>query len=74
MDLESRGIPGGFVASDEFRQAAAAQAESLGFDPRKVFVAHPIQDRTDQEMHQLAEQAFEEVLAMILDTNSRSPD
>jgi hypothetical protein len=66
MDLEKRGIPGGFVASTEFIEAARAQAESLGFDPHKVFVEHPIQDRTNEEMEQLAEAAFEEVLAMIL--------
>ena len=65
MDMEERGIPGGFVASTEFIGAARAQAESLGFDPFKVFVAHPIQDRTDDEVEQLAEKSFEEVLAMI---------
>ena len=46
-------------------EAAAAQAKSLGFDPRKVFVPHPIQDRTDEEMLQIAENAFIEVLALI---------
>ena len=66
MDLEKRGIPGGFVASTEFIEAAKAQAESLGFDPHKVFVTHPIQDRTDDEMQALAEEAFSEVLAMVL--------
>ena len=65
MDMEKRGIPGGFVASREFIEAASAQAESLGFDPFKVFVAHPIQDRTDEEVEQLAEDSFEEILAMI---------
>ena len=65
MDLEKRGIPGGFVASTEFVEAARAQAESLGFDPFKVFGTHPIQDRTDEEMQQLAEDAFEEILGMI---------
>ena len=68
MDLEARGIPGGFVASDEFVEAARAQAESLGFDPLKVFVPHPIQDRTDEEMQALAEDAFQQVLAMITTT------
>ena len=66
MDLEKRGVPGGFVASEEFVEAADAQAESLGFDPHRVFVTHPIQDRTDQEMQELAEQAFSQVLAMVL--------
>lgn len=65
MDLEARGIPGGFVASEEFVDAARAQAESLGFDPYKVFVAHPVQDRTDDEMRALAEAACSDILAMI---------
>lgn len=67
MDLESRGIPGGFIASNEFVEAAKAQASSLGFDPMKVFVGHPIQDRTDEEMEKLAEEAFEDILKMVTD-------
>ena len=67
MDLDSRGVPGGFIASTEFIEAAKAQAESLGFDPYKVFVGHPIQDRTDAEMQTLAEEAFEDILVMILE-------
>ena len=67
MDLDSRGVPGGFIASTEFIEAAKAQAESLGFDPYKVVVGHPIQDRTDAEVQTLAEEAFEDILAMILE-------
>lgn len=74
MDLEKRGIPGGFVASSEFVEAARAQAESLGFDPHKVFVAHPIQDRTAAEMHILAEEAFDDVLAMVLAEDQKKGD
>ena len=66
MDLEKRGVPGGFVASEESVEAARAQAETPGIDPYKVFVGHPIQDRTDEEMQQLAEDAFADVLAMVL--------
>tara|TARA_X000001036_G_scaffold238962_1_gene222897 strand:- start:489 stop:701 length:213 start_codon:yes stop_codon:yes gene_type:complete len=65
MDLDSRGVPGGFVASSEFVDAAQAQASSLGFDPFKVFVEHPIQDRSDQEIVHLADRYFSEVIAMI---------
>ena len=36
MDLDRRGIPGGFIASAEFVEAAASQARSLGFDPSKA--------------------------------------
>ena len=64
-DLESRNVAGVFVASTGFVEAAAAQAEALGFDPARVFVAHPIQDRTDDEMRALAESAVDEVLAAV---------
>lgn len=65
-DLELRGIPGVFVASTEFVSAAEAQATSLGFpDVARVFVAHPIQDRTDDEMRALADASIDEILGNI---------
>ncbi len=64
-DLDARGVPGGFVASSEFVEAANAQAASLGFAPGVVFVPHPIQDRTDAEMIALAENAFADILRLI---------
>ena len=64
-DLEGRGVPGVFVASSEFIEAAAAQAAALGFEPAAVFVPHPIQDRTDDEMRALADAAIEEILATL---------
>jgi hypothetical protein len=66
MDLESRGIPGGYVLSEEFREADLAQAKALGFAAMKVFVEHPIQDRTDEEMAAIADQAFAQVMAMVV--------
>lgn len=65
-DLESRGLPGVGVASSEFVQAAAMQAKSLGFDPAMVFVAHPIQDRSDDEMRALADDALPAILERLL--------
>jgi len=35
-------VPGVFVASSEFVEAAVAQATALGFDAARVFVDHPI--------------------------------
>ena len=58
-------MPGVFVASDVFVDAAAAQSEALGFPAARVFVAHPIQDRTDEEMAALADAALEQVLALV---------
>ena len=63
VDLEGRGIPGVFVASREFVEAAATQAAALGFpDVARVFVDHPIQDRTDAEIEALADAAVDAVL------------
>lgn len=64
-DLETRGIPGGFIASTEFIDAAAAQTKALGFDPASVFIPHPIQDRTDDEVKALADDAFQDIVGMI---------
>ena len=65
-DLESRGVPGGFIASTEFIDAAKAQEAALGFKPARVFVPHPIQDRTDEEMAALADGAFEDILKLVV--------
>jgi hypothetical protein len=64
-DLEGRGIPGVFVASSAFVAAADAQSASLGIAPARVFVPHPIQDRTDDEMTAYADSVYDEILARI---------
>jgi len=64
-DLDGRGIPGGFVASEEFRDAAKAQGDALGFHARAIYVPHPIQDRTDEEMKALARDALPGILDML---------
>ena len=50
------------IASSEFRDAAAAQNRSLGYDPAVIFVPHPIQDRTDEEMRALADDALKSIM------------
>jgi hypothetical protein len=62
VDLETRGVPGVVVASSEFVEAAESQAKALGLPARRVFVPHPIQDRTDDEMRALADGAVEALL------------
>ena len=65
-DLEIRGGPGVFVASSEFIDAAVAQSTSLGYPTMaRVFVPHPIQDRTDDEMRAHADQSIDEIVAAI---------
>jgi alkanesulfonate monooxygenase SsuD/methylene tetrahydromethanopterin reductase-like flavin-dependent oxidoreductase (luciferase family) len=61
--LEDLGVAAVGIASTEFIDAARAQNRSLGYDPAVVFVRHPIQDRTDEEMRALADEAFDKILS-----------
>jgi hypothetical protein len=66
--FEINGRPSVFVASSEFVDAAEAQAQSLGLPQvRRLFVPHPIQDRTDAEMHARAEAVIEQVIEALVD-------
>ena len=66
VDLERRGIPSMFIASNEFISAADAQSTSLGFaSVARVFTPHPVQDRTDDEIRAYADLVFDDVLAAI---------
>lgn len=64
--LESLGIAAVAIATSEFMTAARAQASALGrpdFDA--VYVPHPIQDQTVQEIEARAEAALEEIAARL---------
>jgi hypothetical protein len=69
VDLETRGLPSVFVATTEFLDGAERQAKALGFDPAAVYVSHPVQDRTDEEMRAMADGAFAQLVAS-LETNA----
>jgi hypothetical protein len=57
------------VATTEFVAAAEAQSEALGYDPAMVFVPHPIQDRTDDEIRRIADAAFDNIVSMLTRRN-----
>jgi len=65
-ELEARGIPTVGVATVEFIEGATAQAKSLGTDPALVFIPHPVQDRTDEELRALADRHFDAIVAMLV--------
>ena len=65
-DLEARGIPTVGVATTEFVEAAAVQAKALGIDPAYVFIPHPVQDRSDAELRQLADEHLEAILGLLV--------
>jgi hypothetical protein len=61
------GLPSVPVATHEFMTAARAQAAALGrpeFDA--VYVPHPIQDQTKQEIEAKADAVLEEIIARLL--------
>ena len=63
--LDQLGIPGMMVATREFKRAAAAQSRSLGFEPHIIWVEHPIQNRTKDELLTIADKAFETIMALL---------
>ena len=65
-DIERRGLPGVFVSTVHFASAVSAQSESLGFDAAAVLTSHPIQDRTDDEMTEIADAAFDDLVQALV--------
>jgi len=41
------------------------QSKALGFDPAVVFVPHPIQNRTADELNKIADDAAEKALKLL---------
>jgi hypothetical protein len=66
VNIEAAGIPMVFIASTEFVDAADAQSTALGADPARVFVPHPIQDRTDDELRALADGAIDGIIGALI--------
>jgi hypothetical protein len=68
--FELHGKPALFIASSAFADAAQTQADALGLpDVRRIFVPHPIQDATDEEMQAKADAIVEEVIEALTSFN-----
>lgn len=65
-EYETNGVPSVLVATEQFATATTAQAGALGTEPSVVYVQHPIQDRTDAELRQIADGAIEALLGALL--------
>jgi hypothetical protein len=66
--LEALGIPSVPVATTEFITAARTQASALGrADLDAVYVPHPIQDQTKQEIESKAEAVIEEIVKRLVE-------
>ena len=65
MNLDSRGIPGINVVTTGFTDAVEVQSKALGFEPGVLYVPHPIQNRTADELKKIADDIVEPALAML---------
>ena len=65
MNLDGRGIPGVSIVTEAFADAVDVQSQAMGFDPAVVYVPHPIQNRTQEELARLADEAIEPTLRML---------
>jgi hypothetical protein len=64
--FETNKKPAVVIASSEFIDAAERQAEALGLpELRRVFVPHPIQDATDEQMRAKADAIVNDVIAAL---------
>jgi len=59
-------VPSVFVSTVEFVDGADVQAKALGTVASAVYVEHPIQDRTDDEMRAIADAAVDAVVEKLL--------
>jgi hypothetical protein len=71
LELETLDTPAVLVASDAFVQAADDQARKLGQPGiRRTFVAHPVQDRTDDELRDAARAVVDDVVAQLCSSSA----
>jgi hypothetical protein len=65
--LERLGIPTAAVATEPFLDEALEQARVLGMpDYRMVYVPHPVQLLTLEELHARADAVFDEIVARLV--------
>jgi len=65
MNLDGRGIPGISIVTTGFTDAIEAQSKALGFEPAVVYVPHPIQNRTADELRKIADDIVEPALKLL---------
>ncbi len=69
MTFDARGLPGVSIVTTEFKDAVAVQSRALGFDPAIVFVPHPVQNRTAEELAAVADAAIAPALEKLVKQN-----
>lgn len=65
MNFDAAGLPGVAIVTRAFSDAVEAQSRALGFEPAVVYVPHPIQNRTAEELATIADEAVAPALRML---------
>jgi hypothetical protein len=65
LSLDERKIPGVSVLTEEFADAFDVQCKAIGFDGAAVFVPHPMQNRTKEELQGFADKFCDAILSRI---------
>ena len=67
VELERRGLPTAAVATEPFVDEALEQARVLGMpDYRMVYVPHPVQLLSVEELHGYADRAFAAIVQRLI--------
>ena len=75
IELERRGLPTAAVATEPFVDEALEQARLLGMpDYRLVYVPHPVQLLSVEELRGYADRVFDEIVARLTQPGSPRAD
>jgi hypothetical protein len=65
LDIDRKGLPAVALFSEEFESGVEAWRTVHGFDAGAIYVRHPIQPLTEDEVHARADEVFDQVIAAI---------
>ncbi len=66
MTFDAKGLPGVSIVTTEFRDAVAVQSRALGFEPAVIYVPHPVQNRSAEELAAVADAVIEPALSLLV--------
>ncbi len=66
MTFDAKGLPGVSIVTTEFRDAVAVQSRALGFEPAVIYVPHPVQNSSAEELAAVADAVIEPALSLLV--------
>ena len=63
--MDASGIPGVTVVTTGFTDAMEMQSNTLGFEPAVIYVPHPIQNLTAEELDKIADSIIDPALKLL---------